>query len=80
MREDLAPPTTQQKSSNTLPYQHSMNMVPMVEFDALKDLLQKIEFDARVKCEQKDAYINGMREEMDRMRNEFAIDFEEFKL
>ena len=55
-------------------------MVPFEEFEALKALTIKIENDWLLKCEQKDLYIESLRSEIDRMRGEFAIDFEEFKL
>jgi len=55
-------------------------MVPFEEFEALKTLTIRIENEARLKIDQKDAYIESLRSEIDRMRGEFAIDFEEFKL
>jgi len=58
----------------------NMKMVPFEEFEALKALTIKMENDWLLKCEQKDLYIESLRSEIDRMRGEFAIDFEEFKL
>ena len=55
-------------------------MVPIEEFDALKNLLAQIEYQHHIKCQQKDLYIEGFRAEIERLKSEFAIYFEEFKL
>lgn len=55
-------------------------MVPVEEFEALKALALKIDSDSRAKLDHKEVYIQELRAEIARMKNEFAIDFEEFKL
>lgn len=54
--------------------------VPIEEFEALKRLVLKVESDGRVKIEQKDLFIAGLKAELARMKDEFALDMEEVKL